>query len=157
MRVSEIMSKDVTVCTEDTGLEEVYELLQKSEDGLVIVVDSDAHRVPIGITSEHRICEQIIARGRNPKTLTAGSVMDGRIKKITEHDSIESIRVEDGDLRAAMIVVNNDRQVIGVVPHETVKRFARAAARNQAAGITLNPSPAATRRVSEIPAFGWIQ
>ena len=47
MRVSEIMSRCVTVCTEDTGLEEVYELIQKCEHKLVVVVDSNAHRVPI--------------------------------------------------------------------------------------------------------------
>jgi len=42
MRVSEIMSKCVTVCTEDTGLEEVYELIQKCAHKLVVVVDSNA-------------------------------------------------------------------------------------------------------------------
>jgi len=157
MRVSEIMSRSVTVCTEDTGLEEVYDLLQKCEDGLIVVVDSDAHRVPIGIASEHRICEQIIARGRNPKSLTAGSVMDGRIKKVNEHDMLENIHSEDRDVLTAMIVVNNDRQVVGVVPQETIKRFAQVAAKNRAVTVTINPAPAAPRRVSEIPAFGWIQ
>ena len=51
MFVKEIMSRCVMECTEDTGLEEVYDLIKKCDHGLVVVVDSHAHRVPIGVVS----------------------------------------------------------------------------------------------------------
>ena len=147
MRVSDIMSRCVTVCTEDAGLEEVYELIQKCEHKLVVVVDSHAHRVPIGVASEHTICEQIIARGRNPRTLSAGSAMDARVKKVPEDQLLESIGPEELDGLTAIIVVNADRQIIGLVAKEAMKSIAAAPV---AVGAT-------QRRTSEIPAFGWIQ
>ena len=150
MRVSDIMSRCVTVCTEDAGLEEVYELIQKCEHKLVVVVDSHAHRVPIGVASEHTICEQIIARGRNPRTLSAGSAMDARVKKVSDDQVLESINPEELDGLTAIIVVNADRQIIGLVGKEAMKSIA-------AAPVAASSSHATQRRISEIPAFGWIQ
>ena len=157
MRVSEIMSKCVTVCTEDTGLEDVYELIGKCSHRLVIVVDSNAHRVPIGVASEHTICEQIIARGRNPRTLSAGSAMDARIKKISEDQPLESIDTRDLDDLTAIVVVNADRQIIGLVSKEVIELSAPVEIAERTINVTITAAPATQRRVSEIPAFGWIQ
>ena len=157
MRIREIMSRCVTVCTEDTGLEEVYELIQKCEHKLVVVVDSNAHRVPIGVTSEHTICEQIIARGRNPKTLSAGSAMDARIKKVSEDQLIENIDAKELNDLTAIVVVNGDRQIIGLVSKEAIKRLAPVSVPERVVNVTITSAPATPRRVSEIPAFGWIQ
>ena len=156
MRISEIMSRCVAVCTEDSGLDEVYELIQKCDHKLVVIVDSNAHRVPIGVANEHTICEQVIARGRNPRTLSAGSIMDARIKKFTEEQLLENITIEDLQTLTAMVVVNGDRQIVGLVTKETMKRF-EPRAKNRAVTMTVNSAPAPPRRVSEIPAFGWIQ
>ena len=41
-------------------------------------------------------------------------------------------------------------------PEETMKRF-EPRAKNRAVTMTVNSTPAPPRRVSEIPAFGWIQ
>ena len=156
MRISEIMSRCVTVCTEDAGLEEVYELIQKCEHKLVVVVDSNAHRVPIGVTSEHRICEQIIERGRNPRTLSAGSVMDARIKKVSEDQLVESIEEKELHDLTAIVVVNSDRQIIGLVSKEVIKRSAPVRVPERTVHVTITSAPATQRRVSEIPAFGWL-
>ena len=152
MRVSDIMSRCVTVCTEDTGLEEVYELIQKCEHKLVVVVDSNAHRVPIGVASEHTICEQIIARGRNPRTLSAGSIMDSRIKKVSDDQSVDSIDRSDIDDLTAIVVVNSDRQISGLIPKNAIPSLGV-----KAAPVAVSSSASRMRRVSEIPAFGWIQ
>lgn len=157
MRISEIMCRCVTVCTEDAGLEEVYELMQRCEHRLVVVVDSNAHRVPIGVTSEHRICEQIIARGRNPRTLSAGSVIDARIKKVSEDQLIENIGAKELDGLTAMVVVNSDRQIIGLVSREVIKRSTPKRVPERTVNVTVTSASATQRRVSEIPAFGWIQ
>ena len=157
MRISEIMSRCVTVCTEDASLDEVYELINKCEHKLVVVVDSNAHRVPIGVASEHSICDQIIGRGRSPKTLTAGSVMDARIRKLSENQRLENIDSNELKELTAIVVVNEDREITGLVSKESIQRFAPIVERNRAVTVTVNSAPATTRRISEIPAFGWIQ
>jgi signal-transduction protein with cAMP-binding, CBS, and nucleotidyltransferase domain len=158
MFVSEIMSTCVAECTEDMRLEEVFELIKKCDHGLVVVVDSHAHRVPIGIVTEHSICEQIIARGRNPKSLSAGSVIDSRIRKVERTDLVEKIIEMRQDDVAAIVVVDEDRRVCGLISPEKLKNIPRVP-NASVASIPDMPSPIRTRsiRTSEIPAFGWIQ
>ena len=157
MFASEIMSKCVTECTEDTRLEDVYDRIRQCDHGLVVVVDSLAHRVPIGVVTESSICEQIIARGRNPRSLTAGSVMDSRVRKVVESDRVESIAANSNDL-TAVVVVDHDRHVCGIISKARLRELSRAIpSRVPSARI----APVAARphraRISEIPAFGWIQ
>jgi predicted transcriptional regulator len=155
MFVTEIMSTCVAECTEDMKLEEVFDLIQKCDHGLVVVIDSHAHRVPIGIVNARSICEQIITRGRNPRNLLAGSVMDSRIKKVLETDVVECIT--DTAEYAAIVVVDNKRRISGLVAKEKVNEIASVAVRRHeeapaAATVPEGPSHA----ISEIPAFGGI-
>lgn len=145
MLVRDIMSRCVTECTEDLGLEEVYELIKKCEHGLVVVVDSHVHRVPLGVVSERSICEQIIARGRTPRNLFAGAVIDPRIKTVRENDLIESVVVPESGSLAAIIVTDDNRHVSGMLSVNDL-RAARAARSRVTTGL-----------VREIPAFGWVQ
>jgi predicted transcriptional regulator len=157
MFVNEIMSKCVTECTEDTRLDEVYDRLRKCDHGIVVVVDSLAHRVPIGVVTERSICEQIIARGRNPRSLTAGSVMDSRVKKVVESDPVETIAAGSDDL-TALVVVDRNRHACGIISKAKLKELPRAVparvASVRAVPVAARPHPV---RISEIPAFGWIQ
>lgn len=164
MFVSDIMSTCVTECTEDMRLEEVYERLRQCDHGLVVVVDSLAHRVPIGVVTERSICEQIILRRRNPKTLTAGSVIDSRVKKVCKTDLVEAIADDEQSQVAAVIVVDENRRACGVVSKEKLKDLARPTSVAYTPAEKREPviveqvrvqHPA--RRISEIPAFGWIQ
>ena len=158
MFVSDIMSTCLAECTEDTSLEEVFGLIRKCDHGLVVVVDSVAHRVPIGVVTERSICEQIIDRGRNPRSLAAGSVMDSRIKRVSESDLADTLATIDPAEVAAIIAVDDNRQPCGLVPKENLKkvRIAERPVYAVQAGPAM-PIATAPRRISEIPAFGWIQ
>ena len=156
MFVSEIMSRCVTECTEDMKVEEVYDLIQKCDHGLVVVVDSESHRVPIGIVNERSICEQIIAKGRNPRNLTAGSVMDTRVMKVRASDVVEG---GDGltDI-SAIIVVDDNRHACGLVGKDKIRELARWKPVRSEPTIAVTVTNAVpVNKVREIPAFGWIQ
>ena len=150
MFVTEIMSTCVAECTEDMKLEDVFDLIQKCDHGLVVVIDSHAHRVPIGIVNERSICEQIIARGRNPRNLLAGSVMDSRIKKVLETDVVECIT--DTAEFAAIVVVDDKRRICGVVSKEKIESV--KAIDNETYAPAADPVRLSAPRISEIPAFG---
>lgn len=159
MFVSEIMSTCVAECTEDTRLEDVFGLIHKCDCGMVVVVDSLAHGVPIGVVTERSICEQLISRGINPRSLSAVSVMDSRIKKILSTESVESIAGTDHSNVAAIVAVDEDRRICGLVSKEKLKRTAVTVVKK-----TYEPVQAASadvlqtrpQRISEIPAFGWM-
>ncbi len=157
MFVSEMMSKCVTECTEDMGLSEVYELIRKCDHGLAVVIDSHAHRVPIGVVSERSICEQIIARGRNPRNLIAGSVMDSRIKTVAETDLAEALDLAGRDDIAAIVVINKNRQVCGLIPKAVLAATRVPASKPLRPALEQGITPTRSPAIREIPAFGWAQ
>ena len=157
MFVSEMMSKCVTECTEDMGLSEVHELIRKCDHGLVVVIDSQAHRVPIGVVSERSICEQIIARGRNPRNLIAGSVMDSRIKTVSETDLAEALEFAGRDDIAAIVVIDKNRQVCGLIPKAVLAAARKSPSRSPRSAPEQTITPTRSPAIREIPAFGWVQ
>ena len=158
MSISKIMSKCVAECTEDASLEEVYQLIRKCKHGLVVVVDSEAHRVPIGVVSERSICDQVIVRGKNPRGLTAGSVMDSRIRTVQESEAALAIAHDEAQSLAALVVTDERRQVCGIIPKDKIGQIpGTVAATNSPGAIYVNMSVRHSPATSEIPAFGWIQ
>ncbi|MEP7148280.1 MAG: CBS domain-containing protein [Acidobacteriota bacterium] len=150
MFVSDVMSTCVSECTEDARLEEVFELIQQCDHGFVVVVDSLVHRVPIGVVTEHSICEQVIARGRNPKNLVAGSVIDSRVVKLVSTDLVEKLGDANRNDVAAVVVVDASRRVCGVISKEKIRNLSPLAARRA-------QSSAEGNGISGIPALGWVQ
>ena len=158
MLISEIMNNDVVVCTEDTPLKDVYELIKSSSDGFVVVIDSVQHRVPIGVVNEHSICESVVGRQRPTKTLDAGAVLNTNIKRLCRNIEItecEGVIDRNAD---AILVVDERRQFLGAVDPDELARSVRAATRHYHtptifAGVTGQQIPAAV----EIPAFGWLK
>ena len=158
MSISEIMSRCVRECTEDAPLEQVYELIRKCKHGLVVVIDSKSHRVPLGVVSERSICEQLIVRGKTARSLTAGSVLDSRIRTIRESDDFKALTPDDRESLAAIVVTNDKRQVCGIVPREAFDKLPSPVAATRSAGkIYVNTSVRYSPASREIPAFGWIQ
>lgn len=157
MTVGELMNGCVVECTEDAGLEEVYDLLQKCDHRMVIVIDSNAHRVPIGVVTERSICEQIVGRGRNPRTLSAGSVLDSRkIMTVPETQAVEGLDLNYTRDIAAIVVVDENRRARGVVPRERIGNIPVAETTSSNL-VFVNTAPRISPAVREIPAFGWIQ
>lgn len=144
MLIREIMSLCPAECTEDTPLAEVYELITRDSNGFVVVVDSTSHRVPIGIVNLRSICDQLILRGRNPKDLLVGSVIDTRIRRVPDSTTIENCSYVVNSANEPLVVVNDKRELCGVL--DRVK-------------LTLALTRSGTNRVSpassEIPSFGW--
>ena len=158
MTIADLMSKCVVECTEDASVEEVYNLLQKCEHRTVVVVDSLAHRVPIGVVNERSMCEQIIGRGRSLRSLVAGSMLDTRIITVPEKTTIDSIKLDGARELSAVVVVNDRRQPCGLVPKERLASLGHSIATTNSSGqIVVTVGPRVSPAVSEIPAFGWIQ
>ena len=156
MLIKEIMDTNVDECTEDTPLNEVYELIQQSSKDYVIVIDSNQHRVPIGFINEHTICENLIKRTRNTKGLYAASVMSSKIKRVSENQAVEEHN-ELGEFDA-IVVVNERRQFQGIVNPAELKasheeQVPTTVPTTTVTGFLVQRVPSAV----EIPAFGWLK
>ena len=158
MTIDEVMNTCVVECTEDTSIEEAYELLGKCAHRMVVVIDSRAHRRPIGVVTERSICEQVIGRGRNPRGLAAGSAMDTRILRVLENELVTNIAIANPDEITAVVVINDRRQVRGIIPKGSLAVLSPSVATTTSAGrILVSTTPKVSPAIREIPAFGWIQ
>jgi predicted transcriptional regulator len=105
---------DLPVCTEDVHLDQVYEMLCRSDERTVIVVDSNAHQIPIGIITDRSICEQVIGRRRDPRSLTAANVLDSNIKKMRRAHMMTTSADLIGSAQQPVVVVDRDRKLVGL-------------------------------------------
>jgi predicted transcriptional regulator len=157
MLIKEITDKDVTECTEDTPLADVYELVQKASNKFVVVIDSGLHRVPLGIVNEHSICEGLIKHTGNLKGLDAGNVMNSRIKRVCDDDDAAACRYLLTAGVDAVLVVNRQRGFLGTVEVDDIRESLRQDSkthRDSVFGAMLGHSiPASV----EIPAYGWLK
>lgn len=121
MIVREITTLCVAECTEELSLDRLYDLLEKTPQRFVVVVDSKAHRIPIGLITEHTILEQLIRRRRDPRSLMAGNIMDSRIATVRDDAPAEKcLLMPELLLGVPIFVVDEDRMLCGVLEKDNI-------------------------------------
>lgn len=109
---------DFIVCTEDTPIEKVYEMLEAAKARHAFVVESLAHQIPIGIVTEHDICAHLIGSGRSPRGMTAAGVMSTNFAKIRAGTEPDQARSAAGSTHLICIVDENGAPCGTVSPAE---------------------------------------
>lgn len=109
MNVSEIMTKDPTCCTPDTGLQEVAQMMVDSDCGCIPVVDSEGSNMPVGMITDRDITCRVVAKGQNPLDLTAQDAMTTTVVSVTPETSIEDCcnLMEESQVRRIAVVDAN--------------------------------------------------
>lgn len=149
MLVREIMSTCIAECTEATPLARVYEVMKNCGHGVVVVVESKYHKIPIGVVTEHTICEHVVGRQRDPHGLLAANVMSSKIVKVLDSSSVSLCpAITDYDYAVPLIVVDSDRNLCGLLSKDVI-RLARAEQ-------VIHHEPAqTTQTVDQSPLSGW--
>jgi CBS domain-containing protein len=89
--------------------------MQEKNEDHVVVIDSKAHKIPIGVVTEHEICLQVVGRGRSPRGMTAANVMNTDFVKADANSELSDYRREMRDGRR-VIVVDDNGSLRGVLP-----------------------------------------
>lgn len=120
MFAKDIMNKCSVICTEEMPLMQVYQMMLDNGCEYIPVVESYAHNNPTGVVTEHDICLQIIAKGRNPRGLSAASVMNTEITKTldTSTTSYCSNLLENSRTKRLFVVDENGALCGIVTPKE---------------------------------------
>lgn len=125
MLIKELLPKDPTLCTTDASLMDLVKLMADNECGCIPIVESKAHKNPIGVVTEHDICHRAVAKGLNPLRTTAGRVMNGNFQTVSSEASLEEGRrlLQAGKARH-LVVVNDRNECCGVIPADRLTAFA---------------------------------
>ena len=156
MLMKEIMHDGVIECTEDTALVDVYEMLEAGPDDLIVVIDSSRHRVPIGVITEHSICENLVRSNRTAKQIDACAVMSSSIVRISENSRVGECGRLLSAREDAIVVVDENQRFKGIVEPADLRTAINRLQQAHSAPASLTGSPSKTVSAGvELPAFGW--
>jgi CBS domain-containing protein len=92
MRIGDIGTRDVIQCTRTTTALELARIMRSSHVGDVVVVDQpNGHKIPVGIVTDRDLAVEVMARERNPATVTAGELMGAELVTTAEENDIYEV------------------------------------------------------------------
>ena len=110
MNAGEICNREVVIAARDTGLIEAARLMREHHVGsLVVVIERDGKRVPVGILTDRDIVVAVVAKGLDARTLTVGDAMSAGLYVVREQDGLaEVLRAmrEHGVRRMPVVTAN---------------------------------------------------
>jgi CBS domain-containing protein len=110
MNAGEICNRDVVIVSRETGLVEAARLMGEHHVGsLVVVLEREGKRVPVGMLTDRDIALEVVARERDARKLKVGDVMSAGAFVVREQDGLtEVLRAmrEHGVRRVPVVAAN---------------------------------------------------
>ena len=124
MRIEEAVKNDSVICTEEMPLNKVFNLMLERNCDCVAVVESFAHKVPLGLITERDICLQLIKKNRDPRWLTAANVMNSNVSRFKKTSNLEkclsSMQKQKTD---HSFVIDNNGMFCGMIDRKELEAF----------------------------------
>ena len=125
MRIADLCTRDVVTCPRGASAVEVARLMREHHVGDVVVVEAGEGRaVPVGIVTDRDIVIEVVARGVDPESLTAGDMLVGPLVTVFESDDVHDAVWQ---LRRHAIrrlpVVDDARHLVGIVTVDQLAGF----------------------------------
>jgi CBS domain-containing protein len=126
MRALQIMTPSPAVCTPETNLQAVAELMVEFDCGEIPVVRSRESMIPVGVVTDRDITCRAVAQGRNPLEMTAAECMSSPVVTVDTHDKVEECCqvLEDQQLRR-VLVVDRAGRLCGIIAQADIAEFGR--------------------------------
>lgn len=125
IEVREIMTDSPAVCTPDTSLKQVTEMMVECDCGAIPVVESRSSRRAVGIITDRDIVVRCLAKGKNPMDATVRDCMTQQVYSVHPDQTVEEVceLMEDKQVRR-VIVVDRNNKVRGIVAQADVAMYA---------------------------------
>ncbi|HUQ52464.1 MAG TPA: CBS domain-containing protein [Gammaproteobacteria bacterium] len=113
MKISEVMTPDVSFVMPDTPILEIARKMREADIGSTPVLDNDRL---VGMVTDRDIVVRVVAEGRPTQTACARDAMSPGIFFCYEDESIEDVLEKMGDEQIRRLpVVNRAKRLVGVV------------------------------------------
>jgi len=119
--VAALMSDTLAVCTPDTTIEDVAQLMVQHRCGQIPVVESRDRKVPVGVVTDRDIVCRLVARGKNPLAFTAAECMSQPAITVSVDDPVEeAVSVMERHQIRRVPVVDRDGACVGMMAQADV-------------------------------------
>lgn len=119
-RASEIMTKDVSVISEDESVRDAAQRLAKDDIGALPICDSNKQIK--GMLTDRDIVVQVVARGKDVNTTRAKEMEQGEIVTLRPDDSIEHACDLMAQHQVRRLPVVENGRVLGMVSQADVAK-----------------------------------
>jgi CBS domain-containing protein len=113
MKVSEIMTTDITVAERDTTVEEIATFMRDENVGAIPIVDEDNSLE--GIVTDRDIVVRCIANGRDPAECTAEDIMSDDCQSVGPETAVEEVARMMAERQIRRLPIVEDGELVGMV------------------------------------------
>jgi CBS domain-containing protein len=122
-KVKDVMTTRPRAVTPQTPLNEVAQLMETEDVGVVPVVDGDRL---VGIVTDRDIVVRAIAKGKDPRGMPAAEVASGEVVTVTPDDDLDdALKLMATHQVRRLAVTAEDDRLVGVVSQADVAREAK--------------------------------
>jgi CBS domain-containing protein len=123
MTARDLMTSNPACCTMDTPLNDVARMMVGCDCGEIPVVERQDMKKPLGVVTDRDIVCRVVAEGKNPLTMNAGSAMTSPAVTARENDDIDEIKrvMETHQIRRVPVVDENG-EICGIVSLADIAR-----------------------------------
>jgi CBS domain-containing protein len=113
MKVSEIMTTDITVAERDTTVEEIATFMRDENVGAIPIVDEDNSLE--GIVTDRDIVIRCIANGRDPAECTAEDIMSDDCQSVDPETDVEEAARMMAEKQIRRLPIVEDGELVGML------------------------------------------
>lgn len=124
--LSSVMTPNPAVCTPETPIREVAQMMSRNDCGEIPVVESEHNATPVGVVTDRDITVRIVAEGRDMASARASDAMSSPVTTVRESASIQDVcaLMEREQIRR-MVVVDDAGKISGIVAQADIARSGR--------------------------------
>jgi CBS domain-containing protein len=145
MKVSEAMTRNVTLASPNDTLQQAAAKMAELDAGVLPVGDNDRL---VGMLTDRDIAVRGVARGKGPNTAVRDVMSEG-VKYCFEDDELDSVARNMGDIQMRRLpVLNRDKRLVGIVSLGDIAANEEPAQTGEALGDISQPGRGTTQQKS---------
>ena len=116
MRVKHVMTKDPTSCVASDTAQKAASIMRDEDAGIVPVIENEQSQRVIGVVTDRDLCMNVVAEGRDPRTVRAEECMTTTVVTCSPNDAVEKTMelMKENQIRRVP-VVDEGRKLLGIV------------------------------------------
>jgi len=116
MRVKHVMTKDPTSCVASDTAQKAASIMRDEDAGIVPVIENEQSQKVIGVVTDRDLCMNVVAEGRDPRTVRAEECMTTTVVTCSPNDAVEKTMelMKENQIRRVP-VVDEGRKLLGIV------------------------------------------
>jgi CBS-domain-containing membrane protein len=110
------MTKDPTSCVASDTAQKAASIMRAEDAGIVPVIENEQSQKVIGVVTDRDLCMNVVAEGRDPRTVRAEECMTATVVTCSPNDAVEKTMelMKENQIRRVP-VVDEGRKLLGIV------------------------------------------